>query len=111
MPHFTKSENGTVTQVLIGDQAAADSGIWGTGWEKSQYGHNLIANQVQGNKFPLNIVLDRDANVMVATKPNFASWTINQETGLWEAPTPYPADGRPFGQTIYEWDESTKSWV
>jgi hypothetical protein len=35
----------------------------------------------------------------------FVSWSLNEETFLWEAPTPYPTDGNE-----YEWNESTQSW-
>jgi len=36
----------------------------------------------------------------------FESWTLNEETAQWEAPTPYPDDGK-----RYSWDEATTSWV
>ena len=36
----------------------------------------------------------------------FASWSLNSETYLWEAPTPMPTDG-----ARYTWDEATTSWV
>jgi hypothetical protein len=35
----------------------------------------------------------------------FASWVLDEQTCLWNAPTPMPADGK-----VYEWDESTVSW-
>lgn len=37
---------------------------------------------------------------------NYPSWVLNPQTCLWEAPIPYPPDGKD-----YKWDESTKSWV
>lgn len=36
----------------------------------------------------------------------YPSWTLNLNTALWEAPTPYPTDGG-----LYAWDEVTLSWV
>ena len=36
----------------------------------------------------------------------FASWTFNETTCAFEAPTPYPTDGKP-----YRWDEPTTSWI
>jgi hypothetical protein len=41
----------------------------------------------------------------IAPKP-FASWVLNDSTCLWEAPVPYPTDGK-----LYIWDESTLGWV
>ena len=31
---------------------------------------------------------------------------LNPDTYLWEAPVPYPQDGK-----VYTWDEATQSWV
>lgn len=38
--------------------------------------------------------------------PIFPSWVLNTNTYQWEAPIPYPNDGK-----TYYWDESTQSWV
>lgn len=36
----------------------------------------------------------------------FASWTFNETTCIFEAPTPYPTDGK-----FYRWDEPTLAWI
>jgi hypothetical protein len=36
----------------------------------------------------------------------FVSWIFNAATCAYEAPTPYPTDGK-----IYQWDELTTAWV
>lgn len=36
----------------------------------------------------------------------FPSWTLNEETCLWEPPVPIPDMDRP-----YTWDEETQSWI
>ena len=36
----------------------------------------------------------------------YPSWLLNTTTGLWEAPVPYPTDGKQ-----YVWDEDVLSWV
>ena len=41
----------------------------------------------------------------IPPKP-FASWTLNEDTCLWDAPTPYPEDGK-----LYQWEEASTSWV
>ena len=38
--------------------------------------------------------------------PLFASWTFNEATCAFEAPTPMPTDGK-----RYRWDEPTVTWV
>ena len=35
----------------------------------------------------------------------YPSWTLNNETCDWEAPTPYPVDGKK-----YLWNENTVAW-
>lgn len=44
----------------------------------------------------------RDA--FIPPKP-FPSWLLNETSCLWEAPVPYPTDGK-----AYVWDEDTVSW-
>lgn len=35
----------------------------------------------------------------------FDSWTLNEETFIWEAPIPRPNDG-----LMYQWNEDTQDW-
>ena len=35
----------------------------------------------------------------------FDSWTLNEDTCLWAAPTPMPEDDNDYG-----WNEETQSW-
>jgi hypothetical protein len=41
----------------------------------------------------------------IHTTQPFTSWTLNEETCLWNAPTPMPTDDK-----MYVWDEPTISW-
>ena len=45
----------------------------------------------------------RDA--FIPPKP-YASWVLNEDSCLWDAPVPMPEDGQ-----LYRWDEDTTSWV
>lgn len=47
---------------------------------------------------------DEEHNVFILPQP-YPSWILNQETYLWEAPTPYPESG------AYYWNEETLSWI
>ena len=44
-------------------------------------------------------------DAFIPPKP-FPSWVLNEQTCLWESPTPMPNDGK-----MYIWDENTLSWV
>lgn len=37
---------------------------------------------------------------------SYPSWNLNTQSCLWEAPIPYPNDGK-----YYRWTEETQSWV
>jgi len=45
---------------------------------------------------------DKDAFIPIQ---NYPSWTLNEDTCIWEAPVAYPDDGK-----FYTWNEETTSW-
>ena len=47
---------------------------------------------------------DQARDAFIAPQP-YSSWTLDEDTCRWEAPTPYPDDGKE-----YFWDEDTTSW-
>ena len=47
---------------------------------------------------------DETRDAFIPPQP-YASWTLNETTCLWEAPTAYPTDGQQ-----YTWNETTTSW-
>ena len=53
----------------------------------------------------LGYTYDRTRNAFIPPKP-FASWTLNEDSCLWEPPVAYPTDGK-----VYRWDEETTNWV
>jgi hypothetical protein len=52
-----------------------------------------------------SVVIDGIVGVFYSPQP-YPSWILNTSTYLWEAPVPYPTDGK-----VYYWDEATLSWV
>jgi hypothetical protein len=48
---------------------------------------------------------DEENEVFISVKP-YPSWTLNNTSFDWEAPVPYPTD-----EKLYDWDETTLSWV
>lgn len=47
---------------------------------------------------------DFDLDAFIPAKP-YPSWLLNTNTCLWDAPVPYPDDGK-----RYKWNEATESW-
>ena len=116
MAHFAKVENGKVVQVIVAEQDFIDSGVVGHGWVQTSYNTrgNVHYGQdgqpdggvaLRGNYAGIGYVYDESNDVFYAPQP-FPSWTLNHQTWLWEAPVPYPDDGK-----LYRWDEDTTSWI
>jgi len=118
MGHFAKVVDGKVTQVIVAEpeffQTFVDSSP-GT-WLQTSYNtrgnvhYNPDSNEpsgqpaLRGNYAGIGYTYDAQNDVFYAPQP-FTSWVLNQATWTWEAPVPYPTDGK-----IYNWDEATTSW-
>ena len=71
-----------------------------TNWKQTSQTNNFRKNYA-GAGYTYDAVLD----AFVAPKP-YSSWLLNTETCQWQAPIPYPTDGK-----IYYWNEETQQWV
>jgi len=116
MAHFAQlNEENLVTQVIVvANQDTADkdgveneaigiefcTNLLGGKWVQTSYNANIRKNYA-GVGYKYDAALD----AFIPPQP-FASWTLNNETAQWEAPTPYPTDDK-----RYTWDEATTSWV
>lgn len=109
MSHFAKVENGVVTQVIVAEQDVIDSGLFGTGWVQTSYntsgGQHPEGRPLRKNYAGIGFTYDETRDAFIPPKP-FASWVLNEDTCLWEAPVAMPTDGK-----FYTWDEATTSWV
>jgi hypothetical protein len=110
MSHFAKVENGIVTDVIVIEQEALDTGAWGNPslWIKTSYNtiggvHVLGGTPLRKNYAGIGYTYDAGRDAFIAPKP-FNSWVLNETTCLWEAPV-----AKPEGQ--YSWNEDTVSWV
>lgn len=122
MAHYAfLDENNIVTEVIVGrNEDEVVDGI--TDWEayyaevrgqvckRTSYWTQGGKHLNGGTPFRMNYAgigykydAVRDAFIPPQT---FPSWVLNEDTCLWEAPVPHPADGKP-----YIWDEETVSWV
>jgi hypothetical protein len=118
MAHFAEIDNdGTVLRVLVvaNDQEnrgqeflANDLGLGGT-WKKTSYNtiggvHTSGGTAYRKNYAGIGYKYDAVRDAFIPPKP-YPSWELNEDSCLWEAPTPMPTDGK-----IYSWDEPTLSW-
>jgi hypothetical protein len=112
MSHFAKVVNGTVTHVIVAEQEFFETFVDSSPGEWIQTSYNTQGNQhknggtpLRGNYAGIGYTYDKTHDVFYAPSP-YPSWTLNQSTWTWQAPTPYPTDGK-----NYIWNESTTSWV
>lgn len=106
MSHFAEiDENNIVTRVLVGDNNMPNEGYdWfvenlGGTWIKTSYN-----GSIRKNFAGIGYTYDEQLDAFIPPKP-FESWSLNEETCLWQAPIPYPNDGKD-----YYWDEQSSSW-
>jgi hypothetical protein len=111
MSHFAKVIDGIVTEVLVIEQDVIDTGLFGDPalWVQTSYntygGQHPEGRPLRKNYAGVGFTYDAERDAFIPPQP-FASWTLNEDTCLWAAPTPYPNDGKP-----YAWDEGTLAWV
>ena len=122
MAHFAKlDENNVVTEVhVVANKDTSDANgvekeyigqaflekLFGGNWKQTSYNGNIRKNYAG-----IGYTYNADIDAFVPPKP-YASWTLNNETAQWEAPTPMPADaGTGEPPKMYSWDEATTSWV
>ena len=78
-------------------------------WKQTSYNtyggvHSLDGTPFRKNFAGVGYTYDETKNAFIAPKP-YASWVLNDDTCLWEAPVAYPDDDKE-----YEWNEDTTSW-
>jgi hypothetical protein len=112
MAHFAKVNNGIVEQVIVAEpeffQTFVDTspGEWiQTSYNTHGGVHALGGTPLRKNYAGIGYTYDRQRDAFIPPKP-FASWVLNEDTCLWDAPVAMPTDGG-----MYQWDESTTSWV
>lgn len=118
MAHFAQiDENNIVTQVLVvGDDQesrgqdflANDLGLGGT-WIKTSYNthggvHSNGGTPLRKNYAGIGYTYDAGRDAFIPPKP-FNSWVLDEDTCLWNAPTPMPTEGGP-----YMWVEDDLNW-
>jgi len=103
MSHFAEIDNDNIVQrVIVAEQDFINSGAVGDSfrWVQTSYNNNFRKNYA-GKGY----TYDKTRDAFIAPQP-FPSWLLDEDTCRWDAPIPYPDDGK-----MYTWDEDTTSWV
>ena len=100
MSHFAKiNKSNIVTEVIVAEQDFINSGVVGDSflWVQASYNSNFRKN------FPkIGDTWDLTKNAFIPLKP-YTSWTLNETTCQWEAPSAAPA-------AHYIWNETDQKW-
>ncbi len=118
MSHFAKlNENNVVTFVTVGRQEDDGKELelserTGDVYKQTSYNthggvHRLGGTPLRKNYASIGFSYDEARDAFVPPKP-YPSWTLDEDTCLWEAPVALPDDA---DTVAYEWDEATTSWV
>lgn len=117
MSHFANiDENNIVTQVLVGEDTMTNEGYdfivetFGGTWVKTSFNtyegvHQKGGKPLRKNYAGIGYTYDVKRDAFIPPKP-YASWVLNEETCVWNAPIPEPKDGN-----LYDWNEKTQKWV
>jgi len=118
MAHFAKVVNGTVSQVIVAEPEFFDTFVDsspGT-WIQTSYNtrggihYSPETGEPDGgvalrkNYAGIGFIYDAVRDAFYAPQP-YPSWTLNEDSCVWEPPVAYPTDGE-----MYNWNEETQSW-
>jgi hypothetical protein len=119
MAHFAKVNNGIVEEVIVAEPEFFDTFVDTTPgtWIKTSYNTSggvhydsetgvPSEDQTQAlrkNFAGVGYIYDADRDAFYVPQP-FVSWTLNEDTCLWESPVEHPGDGQ------YDWNEETQTW-
>jgi hypothetical protein len=110
MGHFAKVVDSKVVQVIVAEPDFFDTFVDSSPGQWLQTSYNTHGGQhpegrpLRKNYAGIGYTYDAVRDAFIPQQP-FASWLLNDDTCLWEAPVAMPADGK-----AYEWDEATTSW-
>jgi hypothetical protein len=125
MAHYAfLDKNNIVTEVIVGKNENEDGIDWeqrygeirGQICKRTSYNtfggvHRLGGIPFRKNYAGISFSYNEIRDAFIPPKLH-NSWTLNEETCLWEAPTPMPEDvGTGSPGKRYAWDEITLSWV
>jgi hypothetical protein len=119
MAHYAFLDlNNIVTEVIVGKHEGEDGIDWeqwygefrGQACKRTSYNtrggvHTNGGAPYRKSYAGVGYTYDATRDAFIPPKP-YASWLLDEQTCLWNAPTPMPTDNK-----RYSWDEPTTSWI
>jgi hypothetical protein len=111
MSYFAKVSNNRVINVIRSDEEFFNTFVDNVPgkWVQTSYNthggvHTLGGTPFRKNYAGIGYSYDRIRDAFIPPKP-FESWILNEDTCLWDTPTPMPDDGQ-----RYTWNEEISNW-
>jgi len=111
MAHWARVKGGIVTQVIVAEEEYFQTyiddepGEWiQTSYNTRAGQHDLGGTPLRKNYAGIGFSYDSTRDAFIPPQP-YPSWTLNEDTCLWECPVAYPTDGN-----MYNWNEETQAW-
>jgi len=101
MSHYAKVEDNIVTQVIVAEAEFFDTFVDSSPGEWIQTSYN---NNIRKNYAGVGYTYDKIRDAFIPPQL-YASWTLVEDTCLWEPPVVHPNDGKK-----YTWNEETTTW-
>ena len=118
MAHFAQlDENNIVTQVIVVnnseilDENGHESEEIGINFCKMVLGEDTrwvqtsYSGKFRKNYAGIGYTYDEELDAFIPPQP-WPSWSLNESTGLWQAPIPVPDE-----ENFYYWDEENQKWI
>lgn len=111
MSHFARvTAQGLVEQVIVAEQDFIDTLPDKTSWVQTSYNtyggvHRNGGTPLRKNFAAIGFTYDPVRDAFIAPKP-FSSWSLNDNSCVWEAPIAMPTDGK-----VYRWNENQQNWI
>lgn len=101
MAYYAKIVDAKVTTVITAEESFFDTFYDDTAgtWLETK-----IDGSIRKNYAGIGFSYDATRDAFIPPQP-FPSWTLDEDTCLWEAPVAYPSDDK-----MYTWNETDKQW-
>ena len=120
MGHFAKVSNGIVTKVIVAEADFFNNFVDDSPGQWIQTSYNTRggvhyqpntnepsedqSKALRKNYAGIGYTYDSTRDAFIPPQP-FNSWTLNEDTCLWDSPVAYPTDGK-----LYKWNEEILNW-
>ena len=101
MAYYAKIVDAKVINVITAEESFFDTfyddaaGLWL---------ETKMDGSIRKNYAGIGFSYDAIKDAFIPPQP-FPSWTLNEDTFIWECPVTYPSDGK-----MYTWNETDKKW-